>query len=287
MDATLTRFLFDELDVRGAFVRLGTVWQHLQQRRAWPPAVARLAGELTSVAALIAGNLKQPGRITLQIQGHGVVPLAVADCTQDLALRAMARSKEALPPALPDTARALIGDGQLQLTLDTPALGEPWTSLVGLEGETLGDIFAHYLEHSEQQPTRLFLAADESNAAALFLQALPPKAPVQDADGWQRVSTLAATVRREELLTLDAPALLARLFAEEDVRLFAPRPITAAPPPSREKLARVLLSLGEAEARAIVAERGELRIDDELSNHSEIFRAEDLDALFAATGQPS
>ena len=287
MNATLTRFLFDELDVRGAFVRLGTVWQRLHARRAWPPPVAHLAGELVSVAALIAGNLKQPGRITLQIQGHGVVPLAVADCTENLALRVMARSKEALPPALPDTARALIGDGQLQLTLDTPALGEPWTSLVGLEGETLGDIFAHYLEHSEQQPTRLFLAADASNAAALFLQALPPKAQVADADGWQRVSTLAATVRREELLTLDAPALLARLFAEEDVRLFAPRPITAAPPPSREKLARVLLSVGEAEARAIVAERGELRIDDELSNHSEIFRAEDLDALFPATGQPS
>ena len=287
MDATLTRFLFDELDVRGAFVRLGTVWQHLHARRAWPPPVARLAGELVSIAALIAGNLKQPGRITLQIQGHGVVPLAVADCTENLALRVMARCAQALPPALPDTARALIGDGQLQLTLDTPALGEPWTSLVALEGETLGDIFAHYLEHSEQQPTRLFLAADETNAAALFLQALPPKAPLRDADGWQRVSTLAATVRREELLTLDAPALLARLFAEEDVRLFAPRPITAAPPPSREKLARVLLSVGEAEARAIVQERGELRIDDELSNHSEIFRAEDLDALFAATGQPS
>ena len=287
MDASLTRFLFDELDVRGAFVRLGTVWQHLQQRRAWPPAVARLAGELVSVAALIAGNLKQPGRITLQIQGHGVVPLAVADCTQDLALRAMARCAQTLPPTLPETARALIGDGQLQLTLDAPALKAPWTSLVGLEGETLGDIFAHYLEHSEQQPTRLFLAADETNAAALFLQALPPKAPVQDADGWQRISTLAATVRREELLALEAPALLARLFAEEDVRLFAPRPLTAAPPPSREKLARVLLSVGEAEARAIVQERGELRIDDELSNHSEIFRAEDLDAIFSATGQPS
>ena len=287
MDASLTRFLFDALDVRGAFVRLGTVWQHLHARRTWPPPVAHLAGELSAVAALIAGNLKQPGRITLQIQGHGIVPLAVADCTENLALRAMARCAEALPPALPATARALVGDGQLQLTLDTPALGEPWTSLVALEGETLAEIFAHYLEHSEQQPTRLFLAADANNAAALFLQALPPKAPVQDADGWQRVSTLAATVRREELLTLEAPALLARLFAEEDVRVFAPRPIAVAPPPSREKLARVVRSLGEAQARAIVAEHGELRIDDELSNHSEIFRAEDLDALFATSGQPS
>ncbi|MBQ7626736.1 MAG: Hsp33 family molecular chaperone HslO, partial [Rhodocyclaceae bacterium] len=53
MDATLSRFLFDELDARGAFVRLGSVWQSLQHRRAWPPAVARFCGELSAVAALI------------------------------------------------------------------------------------------------------------------------------------------------------------------------------------------------------------------------------------------
>lgn len=290
MTATLTRLLFEDLDIRGALVHLGPVWHHLQQNRPWPPAVARLAGELSAVAAVIAGNLKQPGRITLQIQGHGAVPLAVADCTETLALRAMARCADPLPSPLPDNARALIGDGQLQLTLDLPSQRDPWTSLVALEGDSLADIFAHYLARSEQQPTVLHLAADAGNAAALFLQALPPRSDrpePADPDGWNRVSTLAATVREAELLTLDAPTLLTRLFPEDTLRLFDPRPLHPALPPARERLASIIQSLGEAEARAILAEQGEITIDDELTNHRERFTAEDVTAIFAAVRHPS
>ena len=34
---TLTRFLFDSLDIRGAFVRLDAAWETLQANRNYPP----------------------------------------------------------------------------------------------------------------------------------------------------------------------------------------------------------------------------------------------------------
>ena len=68
---TLTRFLFDSLDIRGAFVRLDAAWETLQANRNYPPAVSDLLGQTAAVTALIAGQLKQAGRLTLQLRGDG------------------------------------------------------------------------------------------------------------------------------------------------------------------------------------------------------------------------
>ncbi len=56
------RFLLEDLDIRGAVVRLTDVWQALQAGREYAPGVARLLGEMSAVATVIAGNLKQAGR---------------------------------------------------------------------------------------------------------------------------------------------------------------------------------------------------------------------------------
>ena len=42
MANTVQRFLFDELDIRGAVVRLDTVWQKLIQARNYPAPVIEL-----------------------------------------------------------------------------------------------------------------------------------------------------------------------------------------------------------------------------------------------------
>ena len=49
------RFLLEDLDIRGAIVRLTDVWQAMQAGRSYPPAVARLLGEMSAVSAVIAG----------------------------------------------------------------------------------------------------------------------------------------------------------------------------------------------------------------------------------------
>ena len=61
----------------------------------------------------------------------------------------------------------LLGDGQLQLALDMPSMREPYQSIVPLAGDSIAEIFEHYLGQSDQLPARLFLAASPEGAAGL------------------------------------------------------------------------------------------------------------------------
>ena len=270
------RFLLEDLDIRGAVVRLTDVWEAMQDERGYAPAVAHLLGEMSAVSTVIAGNLKQPGRLTFQITGHGPVSLLVIDCAETLNLRGYAKA-EGTPAA--GTLAELVGDGRLQLSLDIEGLDQPYQSLVPLEGDSIAEVFEHYLAQSEQQPARLWLAGSAQAAVALFVQKLPG-ADAKDLDGWSRVHQLANTVREDELLGLDAEALLRRLFAEENVRLFEARRVTHDWPADPEKIAEMLRALGEDEVRAVLEEHGEVVVHDDLSNHTYRFDRGDVDALF-------
>lgn len=280
MENYVQRFLLDDLDIRGAVVRLGPVWQQMLAARDYPAPVARLLGEMSATTLLIGGNLKQPGRITFQLRGSGPVSLLVIDCNERLHIRGMAKCDEAVPAAqLTGSAPDLLGHGQLLLSLDLPSMREPYQSFVPLDGDSIAEIFEHYLKQSEQQPARFFLAADEHGAAGLFLQKLPG-ADERDADGWARIEHLASTVRPEELLGLPAEELLLRLFHEETVRIFDPRPVVHDCPEDWEKVRSMLRSLGRAEVDAILQEHGEVLIKDDICNREYRFDAQAIEELF-------
>lgn len=287
---SLTRFLFDGLDIRGAFVRLDDAWQEMLAQRDYPAAVAELLGQSAAVSALITGQLKQAGRLTLQLRGDGPIGMLVMDCQSDensakpLLLRGMARHQPVvLPAATPELLGAHLG-GRLLMSLDLPTAREPYQSFVPLEGSTIAEIFEHYLTQSEQQPSRLFCAADTANACCLFLQKMPD-ADDHDPDGWTRITQLAATVKTEELQTLAAETLLQRLFHEEiehggGVRIYPPRQIRYHCPEKWEQIRAMVLSLGRAEAEAILAEQGEILIHDDICNRDYRFSAADVETLF-------
>ena len=272
------RFLLEELDIRGAVVRLDDVWQAMLRDRAYAPVVASLLGQTSAVAAIVAGNLKQAGRLTIQLQGHGPVSLLVVDCTEELNLRGYAKADAvAHPGPLPN----LLGDGRLLLTLDVASMDRPFQSYVPLEGDTIAAVFEHYLAQSEQAPARLWLAADDRSAAGLFLQKLP-EADRRDPDGWNRATGLADTLQERELLALPAEEILTRLFHEETVRVFDPRPVTHHWPMDWDKIRATLRGLGQADVEAILREHGEVAVHDDLSNHSYRFSAADIAELFSA-----
>jgi molecular chaperone Hsp33 len=273
-------FLFEDLDVRGAFVHLQTTWGEMQAGRDYPPCVAELLGQMAAVTVLIAANLKQPGRMTFQLRGQGPVNLLVLDCDQALRLRGMVRAEADTQPApVPE----LLGHGQLALTLDVAGLETPYQSLVPLDGDSLAAIFEHYLACSEQQPARLFLAADSGAAAGLFLQQLPG-ADQRDADGWNRVQTLAETVQARELLDLGSVQLLTRLFSQEDIRVYDPRPVRYHCPEDWDKIHQALRALGRAECESILAERGEIHLQDEICHREYRLDEGAVRALFSPGG---
>jgi molecular chaperone Hsp33 len=285
-ESTIHRFLFENLNIRGAIVHLGDAWQQMQADRDYQPTVAQLLGETAAVTALIAGQLKQPGRLTLQLRGNGPIQLLVMDCNEKLQMRGMARSN---PVVLPAPVADLLGadqGGQLMMSLDTPDARQPYQSFVPLVGDSIAAIFEHYLEQSEQQPSRLFASASPKAAACLFLQKMPD-ADLRDADAWNRISQLAATVKTTELLELDAITLLTRLFHDEmeshGVRLYEPTTVVYHCPVDREKVSDMIRSLGREDAETILAEHGEILIRDDICNHDYHFTPEEVATLFAET----
>ena len=285
-DSFVQRFIFEGLDIRGAVVHLGDAWQQMQAGRDYQPIVAQLLGETAAVTALIAGQLKQPGRLTLQLRGNGAIQLLVMDCNEALQMRGMARSNPVVLAApVPELLGAHQG-GQLMMSLDMPEARQPYQSFVPMVGESIAAIFEHYLEQSEQQPSRLFAATSPDAATCLFLQKLPA-ADHHDQDGWQRITQLAATVKPEELLGLDTESLLTRLFHEDmaahGIRLYDPRMVVYHCPEDRNKVADMIRSLGRADAEAILAEHGEIVIRDDICNHNYHFTPDDVAALFDGT----
>ena len=277
MDSLVQRFLFDDLDIRGVVVRLDSVWQQLMANRAYPQPVVELLGQMCVTTVLLADNLKQPGRLTIQLRSDGPVTLLVIDCNEALNVRCMAQHGEDVPPV---PMIDLLGKGHLMLSLDMASMREPYQSVVPLNGETIAEVFEHYLMQSEQLASRFYLAANRHGAAGLFLQKMP-STDERDADGWARVEALAQTVRADELLGLAPEALLTRLFHEETVRVFAAQAVTNNSPEDWEKVSNMLRALGREDVYSVIKERGVIVIRDDLANHEYRFDKAAIDALFS------
>ena len=287
------RFHFPELSIRGAWVHLDDTYQALTTGRDYPAAVSCMLGQMASVTALMAGQLKHPGRLTFQMRDPGPINLLVMDCTDQLGLRGTAQwdpafsteLKNANFPCLNTHTHDDASVSRLMMTLDSQQFSTPWQSFVPLVGQSLADAFSHYLVQSEQQPTLLYLAADGKQAAALFLQKMPG-ADEADADGWNRLTHLFGTLTDHELLQLDPAPLLTRLFPEELISLAPGQALHHAGERNWDKIRNMLRNLGKAEVDAILREHGAVVIHDELSNQEYRFSADDALALFNEPATP-
>jgi molecular chaperone Hsp33 len=167
----------------------------------------------------------------------------------------------------------------------------------------LSDVLQHYMLQSEQLDTTLVLAANDQVAAGLLIQRMPIKgegnlgamtaAENEDAIGrsedYNRIATLAASLTREELLTLDVDTILRRLFWEEKLLRFAPRQGADGPrfscTCSRERVGNMLRNLGAEEVESILAERGNVEVGCEYCGQQYHFDPVDAAQLFTEPGK--
>ncbi len=309
----LHKFLFDGAPVRGALVRLTEGWQELLQRRAeagaYPAPVTELLGEMTAAAVLLHSNIKFAGALVLQILGDGPVKVAVAEVQPDMAFRATATVTQAV--AAGASLEQLVnahGQGRCAITLDPRERQpgqQPYQGIVPLrdfDGNTLphlSDMLGLYMRQSEQLDTRLVLAANAEVAAGLLIQRMPTageanlagsahaEADTDAEEDFRRISLLAASLTRDELLRLDADTLLHRLFWQENLlRLEGPKTAPRfACTCSRERVASMLRSLGTAEVESILAEQGMVDVGCEFCGQHYRFDAVDAAQLFLAQAQ--
>ena len=281
MNDTLQRFLFEHAPIRGEVAHLDATWRAVLERHEYPPLLRTVLGELMAAGALLAATLKFDGSIILQLQGGGPVKLIVVECTSEQTLRATAKWTRELPENGRGLAE-LLGDGRFVITL-VPADGrQTYQGVVAIDPAGVAASLEHYMQRSEQLETRLWLAAGEDRAAGLLLQKLPERDDVDD-DSWNRATQLAATITTPELLKLPAQNLLHRLYHQEDIRLFDPRPVSFRCSCSSERVASMLRMLGYAEVRSILEERDTVEVTCEFCNRAYRYDSVDAEQLFAAT----
>lgn len=271
------RFLFEDLDIRGRLVCLTGAWQRMLEGRGYPDDIVSLLGHTTALNVLLGANQKGAGRVTLQVQGSGPVRLLVSDCTAELKIRGMAHYETPIGDSFSE--KSLLGDGRLSVTLEDMKSGQIYQSLVPLEGETLEAIFEHYLLQSEQLTSFLRLHADGGALCGLILEKLP-KADARDPDGWNRVTHLASTLTLDETRDAQPYDLLTRLFPEELMRVFRLYAVEYHCPYDEGKVKDMLRGLGREEVEAILAEKGEVVIRNEMCNHEYRFDARAIAEMF-------
>jgi molecular chaperone Hsp33 len=270
------RFLFEDLEIRGRLVCLTGAWRRMVEGREYPERIAGLLGHTVALGVLLGANQKGRRRVTLQVHGSGPVQMLVADCTSELRIRGLARHQGGLPQG---TERSLFGDGKLALTLEDSDSGQLYQSVVPLEGETLAEIFEHYVAQSEQLPAFLRLQASSDAVCGLLFEKLPG-ADARDTDGWNRVTQLAATLRLDETIDVQPYDILVRLFPEELLRVFKLYPVEYHCPYDVENVKRMLIGLGREELESILSEQGEVRIRNEMCNHEYRFDRSAVEAMF-------
>jgi molecular chaperone Hsp33 len=272
-DDIVAPFSLDAAPVRGRIARLGPgALDPILRRHDYPRPVAMLLGEALTLAALVGSLLKVEGRLVVQAQGEGLVPLLVAEHGRgglrgyarlaDGAADTLAKAHHRLPPGV------LLGSGTLVLTLDQGDEKPAYQGVVPLEGDTLAGCAEQYFRASEQTETGIRLAVGEVMSAeapplwrggGMLMQRVAGDAARGDTgEDWNRALTLFATLRDEELIdpALPADRLLYRLFHEEGVRMADAAPLEDRCTCNKERLANVMRQFPPPELRDLVEPDG-------------------------------
>lgn len=274
----LVRFLFEDLHVRGEWVRLDQSVSQIVQSHDYPDGVNHILAELMVATSLLTATLKFEGDIAVQIQGDGPVKYAVINGTHEQKLRGVARVEgEVTDGSLP----AMFGKGHLVITL-TPKQGERYQGVVALDQPTLAECIEAYFTQSEQLSTQVKLFTQKTDsgfqAAGTFLQRLPEE-DEKDSANFDHLAHLNASVTSEEVFTLDAEDLLYRLYHQETVRVFPAQDVRFECSCSRQKSADALTSVNPKELLDIIAQDKVVSLHCDYCNTTYDFNEQEINAL--------
>jgi len=272
----LRTFMFEDLPVKGSFVRLSKSWQEVMLRAQPDQVTLSLLGETLCASVLLTSNIKFSGSVCLQIQSAGLMRLLLAQCTHSGLIRGVVRMCE--KPGFP-----LIEQGVLAINLEPDNNGTPYQGIVEMSAEGLVPSLERYFLQSEQIETRFWLVADSRECSGLMLQRLPEK--LDDMDDWERLQLLAASISYAELQSCEVEELLPKLFSEDNIRVFNSSQVQFGCSCSLERVSGMLLSLGQVEILTLIQERGSVEVKCEYCGKNYEFDAANAAALFSKTSK--
>lgn len=252
-----------------AVTSTGIVERARQIHKTLPTATAAL-GRLLSAASMM-GNMQknESGSVTLQIKGGGPLGtlLAVSDAegnvrgyvdNPQISLLEKYRGKL-------DVGAAVGTDGTLTVIRDLQ-MKEPYVGSVELVSGEIAEDITQYFVQSEQIPTACALGVlvdtDQSvRAAGGYLIQLMPGASDEVIDKIEAGIEKAGAVTKLLDGGMDARALLETVLADFELEILEQTPVEYRCYCSRERVTKMLISLGKKELQEIVDEAKPIDID--------------------------
>ncbi len=275
-DDLVAAFQIEDQPARGRIVRLGAVVDEILKRHEYPAPVADLLGEACALAALVGASLKFEGRLIVQAQGDGPVAYVVADYDTSGGLRGYCsfnaeRVAQASEGFVRPGARTLLGEGVFIMTLDPADMNDRYQGVTPIEGETLALCAETYFAQSEQTPTRVRLAVGELQdadghswrAGGMIIQNIAgDEIRGSTDDAWDRAQALFETLGEDELVDprIAPETLLYRLFHEDGVRMFEPRPLRAYCRCSQDRVLTMLRAFPQSDVDEMIEPDGAIHV---------------------------
>jgi molecular chaperone Hsp33 len=211
----LHRFMLEKAGVRGVLVRLGASWREIASRVDYPAALRDTLGQTAAASALLTGNIKFEGSLSLEFKSQGALRLLFAECTDKGHLRGLARFEPGEMPSQIDLSE--LPEALLAITIGQADRGR-YQGVVDLDQPSIAKALENYFERSEQLPARIMLAANGEHAVGLMLQPIAGEGgknvAEDDDDAWNRVGMLTDTLSDSEMLSILPEELLYRLYHE-------------------------------------------------------------------------
>ncbi|CAA2931139.1 Hsp33 family molecular chaperone HslO [Arsenophonus endosymbiont of Bemisia tabaci] len=237
-------------------------------------------GELLVSTSLLTATLKFEGDITIQIQRDSPVKMLVINENNHQQMRGVACIEGSVTAQL--SLKQMVGQGYMVITI-TPTNGERYQGVVALAGNTIAEYLDDYFKQSEQLQTRLFIRSGEINgepAAGGILLRVLPSAGIESQHQFDHLVQLTATIKGEELFTLEPKEILHRLYHEEDVTLYDPQ-LVAFHCSCSKSVVKIFCYLFLMKRFSIYCmnERGEIDIECEFCAALYLFNKQDIEEL--------
>jgi molecular chaperone Hsp33 len=264
----------------------------LQRRHGTFPTATAALGRAATAGAMMGVMLKDKGRLTIQVKGDGPLGQIVIDANANGEVRGYVDNPHVHLPSNAqgklDVAGAVGTSGYLNVIKDL-GLREPYRGSVPLISGELGEDFTYYFAESEQIPSAVGLGvlvgSDNTvlHAGGLIVQVMPGLSE----ERLQRLEHAISTLPHITAL-LDqgeTPEGILKFVVGDDLTIhdrLEPRFHCGC---SRERVERMLVTLGADELRSLIDEDGKAEVHCHFCNQTYDFTSNELEALYERASQ--
>jgi len=280
---TLHRFIFENTDIRGNYVKLNHTIEEATQHQALPQNIHIALGELMVASSLLASTLKLDGSLTLQIQTNGPLKLLIAECNDNLGIRGTVKWNGPIESIAPID---LIKEGHFIITLIQKNAKTPYQGIVPMEGNSISELLENYMLRSEQIQTKLWIHSQENIFHGLLIQKLPFNSSAEALDqeamtsAWEDIVMSADKSFKAIHPALEASKILQIIFSSETIRLYDPSYPNFECSCSKKSVENMLRLIGKKECESIIEEQSSITIHCDFCNECYKYSEDEVEFIF-------